>query len=259
MFESSLISLDPKKPSRRRLLSLPIAVGLHLAALATFTFASYWHVEGVPEPPSNDIYIIQAKLPELPAARIKKGGGAPPAPEKKAQAETPKSTEPVQPKDTLEILPVKPAASSTGIPVVDLPPGPGDRRSSDTGDPNGKVDGVSFNGKGPDTGLHEETVPPSNEPIYVTGAVTRPVFLGGSQPRYTEVARHAGIQGTVVMDAVIDEHGRVQNVQVVKALSMGLNQAAVDAVRTWTFKSSTLANRPVSVFYTLTVNFTLQR
>jgi protein TonB len=261
MFESSLIALDQKKPSRRRLLSLPIAVGLHLVALATFTFAGYWHVERVPEPPSNDTYIIQAKLPELPAARIKRGSPAPTAPEK-AQAVAPKSTEPVQPKDTPETLPVKPTAPSSGITLVDVLPTLGDPRGSDIGDPNGKVDGVDgvpFNGKGPDNGLREGIEPASNDPIRVTGAVTRPVFLGGSQPRYTEVARRAGVQGTVVVDAVIDEHGRVQNVQVLKALPMGLDQAAVDAVRTWTFKPATLANRPVKVFYTLTVNFTLQR
>ena len=91
------------------------------------------------------------------------------------------------------------------------------------------------------------------------GAVTRPVILDAPQPRYTEIARRAGVQGTVIVEAVINEQGRVTDVQVLKTLPMGLDQAAVDAVRSWRFKPATLAGKAVKVFYTLTVNFTLQR
>jgi protein TonB len=39
---------------------------------------------------------------------------------------------------------------------------------------------------------------------------------------------------------------------------MGLDQAAVEAVRTWRFRPATLNGRPVDVYYNLTVNFRLQ-
>jgi TonB family protein len=40
---------------------------------------------------------------------------------------------------------------------------------------------------------------------------------------------------------------------------MGLDQSAMDAVKTWRFKPATLHGQPVKVYFNLTVNFTLQR
>ena len=48
------------------------------------------------------------------------------------------------------------------------------------------------------------------------------------------------------------------DVRVLKSLPMGLTEAAIDAVKQWRFKPATLDNRPVSVYFTLTVNFQLQ-
>jgi protein TonB len=45
---------------------------------------------------------------------------------------------------------------------------------------------------------------------------------------------------------------------VLKTMPMGLDQAAVNAVKTWKFKPATLNGRPVAVYYNLTVNFRLQ-
>ena len=49
------------------------------------------------------------------------------------------------------------------------------------------------------------------------------------------------------------------NLEVLRTLPMGLEQAAVDAVRTWRFKPATLHGRPVKVYFNLTVNFQIQR
>lgn len=259
MFESSLISLDKKKPARRRWLSLPIAVALHLVALATFTFAGYWHVEKLAEPPSNDSFIIEAALPELPVARINKGTPAPQPPPDKPP-ETPRNDAPVQPKDTPETPPTPQSAPSSGITLVDAPDAPGDPRGVEHGDPHGDVKGVVgvpfSGGDTPGAGVRQ---PDNDAPIPVGGAVLRPVFLSGPQPRYTELARKAGIQGSVIVRAVIDEKGLVTDVTVLKALTMGLDEAAVTAVGSWRFKPATLQGRAMKVYYTLTVNFTLQR
>jgi periplasmic protein TonB len=258
MFESSLISLDrKKKPARRRWLSLPIAVALHLVALATFTLAGTWHVDRVPEPPSHDVYMIEASLPELPVARIKKGSDTPPPTTQKAP-EPPRNDQAVQPKDTPETLPPPAPKAVTGIVPVDLPPGPGDPRGVDDGDPHGDVKGV-IGAPWSASGTKEAAAPVNEAPIYLTAAMTRPVFLDGPQPRYTEMARKAGTQGAVIVEAIVDEQGRVTNVKLVKPLPLGLAEAAMDAVRSWHFKPATLGGRAVKVYYTLTVNFTLQR
>ena len=86
-----------------------------------------------------------------------------------------------------------------------------------------------------------------------------PVKINAPQPQYTEIARKARIQGVVIVQAIIDKEGNVTSVKLLKGLPMGLDTAALDAIKRWKFKPATLADgRPVAVYYTLTVNFQLQ-
>jgi len=259
MFEHSLISLDPKKSIRRRWLSLPIAIGLHAAALATFTFASYWHVERVAEPMVSEAFIT-VSLPALPQAKIKQGGGPPPQTPKTA-APAPARTEVIQPQPVIDKLPTLDPPSST-ITLADVPLGVGDPQGDPNGDPRGSkegIPGVPFDPNGSGSGGGDKKAIPADEPIRVTGAVTRPVLIDSPQPRYTEMARRAGVQGTVIVEAIIDETGHVTDVRILKPLPMGLDRAAVEAVQSWRFRPATLNGRAVKVYYTLTANFTLQR
>ena len=103
--------------------------------------------------------------------------------------------------------------------------------------------------------------PPPSEPegpIHVGGDVKAPNKLSAPQPQYTEIARKARIQGVVIVQAIINKQGEVTDVKVLKGLPMGLDQAAVEAIRKWKFEPATLNGKPVDVYYNLTVNFTLQ-
>lgn len=95
-------------------------------------------------------------------------------------------------------------------------------------------------------------------PIRVGGDVAPPKKLFSPQPQYTEIARKARITGVVIVEAIIDKSGSVTNVKVLKGLPMGLDQAAVDAIKKWKFEPATLNGKPVAVIYNLTVNFQLQ-
>ncbi len=95
-------------------------------------------------------------------------------------------------------------------------------------------------------------------PIAVGGDVQAPERVHAPQPQYTEIARKARIQGVVIVQAIIDKEGNVTNVKVLKGLPMGLEESAVDAIKTWRFKPATLNGKPVMVYYNLTVNFKLQ-
>jgi TonB family protein len=66
------------------------------------------------------------------------------------------------------------------------------------------------------------------------------------------------VQGVVIVEAVINKAGNVESVRVLKGLPMGLDTAAVETVKKWKFKPATLNGKPVTVYYTLTVNFQLQ-
>jgi periplasmic protein TonB len=78
------------------------------------------------------------------------------------------------------------------------------------------------------------------------------------RPVYPEIARAAHVEGTVVLEAVLDTTGRVTQLKVIKSVSL-LDQAALDAVRLWRYTPSLYGGRPVSVLMTVTVRFTLQQ
>ena len=107
--------------------------------------------------------------------------------------------------------------------------------------------------------LPEAPPPPEpKEPIQVTEDVTHPEKISAPQPQYTEIARKARIQGSVILQTTIDKNGDITDVKVLKGLHMGLSEAAVASVRQWKFKPATLNGKPVAVYYNLTVTFTLQ-
>lgn len=264
MFEHSLIDLETKQqPRRRRWISLPIAVALHVVGLSAFAFASYWSVGSVPEPSTNVVFFQLAPMPELPAGG---GGGGRPQPVTKPerpQTEPVKPSQPVQPTDETVPENVPTPTANTDVvedlgPATDsdtpgggipgLPPGPGVGPG-----PGGP--GVGPGGPGDGPGI----VVADDQPIRFTVGMTRPEPVHQVQPRYTELARRAGVQGTVIVEAIIDEQGNVDNVRVLRGLPMGLDREAVTAVQQWKFRPALLGSKPVKIYFTLTVNFTIQR
>jgi len=98
----------------------------------------------------------------------------------------------------------------------------------------------------------------ATEPLTVEGDVQRPEALHTTPPVYPEEARKDRIEGKVVVKTVIDLQGNVQNPTVeTSSGSASLDQAAMDAVSTWTFKPATLHGKAVEVEYRLTLNFKL--
>jgi len=90
-------------------------------------------------------------------------------------------------------------------------------------------------------------------------AVSRPEILNRIQPQYTEEARKEGVQGAVILESILDEEGCVTNVKLLKSLDPGLDKAAVEAVQHWTFKPAMQHGKPVKVYYSLTINFQVDK
>jgi protein TonB len=266
MFETSLIDLAPKKKSRRALI-LPVALTIHALALGSVTFASYWNVAEIAEPEANLVFVSLTPPPPPPPIS-KRGTNVPQEKTKTAvepKAEIKPST-PVQPDLEKISDKVEEKTSSASDVTSDLGPGDPD------GDPDGDEKGVSWgikDGVGPIDGVKDGTgdapygdgvvEAENDQPVRFTVGMTRPALVYQVQPRYTEAARRAGVQGAVTVDAVIDEQGRVTEVKILRSLPMGLDQEAMSAVRQWRFTPATLAGKPVKVYFSLTVNFRIQR
>jgi protein TonB len=97
-----------------------------------------------------------------------------------------------------------------------------------------------------------------DRPVRVGGDVKPPVSITRVEPQYTEIARKARVEGIVIIEAIIDRNGNVTDARVLKPLPMGLDLAALTAVKQWKFRPGTLNGQPVPVIYNLTVTFRLQ-
>jgi protein TonB len=91
----------------------------------------------------------------------------------------------------------------------------------------------------------------------VGGGVSSPVAIYKVEPEYSEEARKAKFQGTVVLSIIIDEKGTPTNFKVVRPLGLGLDEKAIEAVQKWRFRPGMKEGRPVAVIATVEVNFRL--
>lgn len=91
----------------------------------------------------------------------------------------------------------------------------------------------------------------------VGGGVSQPVPIFKVEPEYSEEARKAKFQGTVVLQIVVDERGLPTNFKVIRPLGLGLDEKACEAVQKWKFKPALKDGRPVAVLATVEVNFRL--
>ncbi len=91
----------------------------------------------------------------------------------------------------------------------------------------------------------------------IGGGVSAPVPIMKVEPEYSEEARKAKYQGTVLLAIVVDEDGRTRNIRVVRSLGMGLDEKAIEAVSKWRFRPGYKDGKPVPVQANVEVNFRL--
>ncbi|PWT97174.1 MAG: energy transducer TonB [Terriglobia bacterium] len=91
----------------------------------------------------------------------------------------------------------------------------------------------------------------------VGGGVTAPALLYKVEPEYSEEARKAKYQGTVVMYVEVDPTGKAVNARILRSLGLGLDEKAIEAVKKWKFKPGYKDGKAVTVAATIEVNFRL--
>lgn len=91
----------------------------------------------------------------------------------------------------------------------------------------------------------------------IGGGVTPPQLIYKVEPEYSDEARKAKYQGTVVLYIVVDEKGIPRDIKVIRPLGLGLDEKAIEAVRQWRFRPGYLNGKPVAVAATVEINFRL--
>jgi TonB family protein len=91
----------------------------------------------------------------------------------------------------------------------------------------------------------------------IGGGVSPPSVILKVEPEYSEEARKAKFQGTVILFVVVDEKGNPRELKVIRPLGLGLDQKAIEAVEKWKFRPGMKDGKPVAVQATIEVNFRL--
>ena len=112
--------------------------------------------------------------------------------------------------------------------------------------------GIGGSGSGPAVSVAPARAPVT--PLPVSTGVLQGMLIAPIRPVYPVIAKAAGVQGTVVVEAVISRTGTIESLRVVSGPQM-LQNAALDAIREARYRPFRLNGEPTEVQTTITVNF----
>lgn len=250
MFESTL-SAQGLSASNRRLGPLSVAILAHVAIVAVIVGIASLIIPPVESLKLPPIGCVFPRPPELnidtrpPAApRPRQGTDA----AKPSRSVTPQAPieERVQPHETPETLPTPSEAPPTEGSEL-----PGD---GGTGSPGGTGLGVG-DGPGGGEGGRDDG---GSGPAVITGDMVKPQLLVKVEPAYPNVARIARLGGRVTVKAVIGLDGSVESAEISSSSSPLFNDAARDAVLKWRYRPALMNGKPVRVYFTVAVEFSVR-
>jgi protein TonB len=226
---------------RRRGLAGPLSIALHAAALAAIVAGSAWRLTDPGEPTVALLFRASPAVPPGPAAPAAAHPGSPRPGSGRPDALAPRFLAP-------SVIPVRIDLAPAAAPLDAVPEPEGTGPGAVPGE---GVDGGT--GDGPARGVGGDSPIPATAPD-----VAPPRLLFQAQPEFPEAARRARLQGAVLLQAVIGTAGDVEDVRVVSSSSPLFEEAAIRAVREWRYTPATLARRPVRVYLTVTIRFSLR-
>jgi len=99
-----------------------------------------------------------------------------------------------------------------------------------------------------------------DQPVYaIGGAVIAPEPIYQPDPEFSEEARKKKVSGTVILRFVVTSKGEVTDIRVTNSVGSGLDEKAMEAVRSWKFRPATKDGQPVSARIAVEVDFKLLR
>jgi protein TonB len=235
-----LIESESRGISGRSVMTKLLSAGIEVGVIALLIVIPLLATDGMPEPP-DVMMTFMAPPPPPPPPPTPPPASRAPQPVEAAKAAIPK------------ILPasdfVAPVEMPTEIPVEEF----GIDAALLAGAVESGVPGSAFGGV--DGGMPGA---PVAEPIRIGGEIQPPRKVADVRPDYPITARNARVEGTVILEAVIDARGIVADVRVLKSIPL-LDEAAIEAVKKWRYQATLLNGEAVPVVMTVTVNFGLDK
>ncbi|MGA9497166.1 MAG: energy transducer TonB, partial [Terriglobales bacterium] len=242
------------------------STALHVLAVAAIILATYLgkKIVDVAKPKQTVLLIAPDDLPVLPVSKSVSGGGGGGGDRDKLQASPGRLPQ----QSRQQIVP--PAAVIRNqdpklpeVPTIVAPDLHLTSAAPDLGDPLSHLPSVASNGTGSGSGIGSGNgggVGSGEGPGFgpghgggtgggayrVGGGVSGPRLTYSPDPEYSEEARKAKFQGTCVLWVVVGADGRPRDIKVARTLGLGLDEKAIEAVKTWRFEPGKKDDKPVA-------------
>jgi len=234
---ASLIDSGPVVRGRNGI-SLPVSIALHTAGAVALIVIPVLMADANPEVSTGVKAFLVEPLSVTP----------PPPPPAAHPTVAPRVVPKPQPQQQAFVAPIEVPTEITPEQSLDLGAENGAAGGVEGGVPGGVVGGI--------VGGLPEAPPPAAAPVRVGGSVREPKRLSAAPPVYPELAQLARLQGTVIIEATINERGRVVNATLLSGMPM-LNEAALEAVKKWVYTPTLVNGVPTPIIMTVTVRFRL--
>jgi protein TonB len=249
LFEDSLLDVSPTQ-RKKRTWSTILSFALQFSLIGLLILLPLWFTDVLPKP--QLVSFLEAPPPPPPPppaastpprARVVKLTSNVVNGQLRTPSRVPAKVQMIKEDDT------PPPVLATGGVVGGVPGGiPG-------GQLNGVIGGIVSSGLPPAPPLPKPT--PTVQRVRVSPGVITGLLIHRVEPTYPSVAQQAHIQGSVVLTAIIDKNGNVQQLRLVSGQPL-LVTAAIEAVKQWHYKPFLLNGEPLEVETTVTVNFHLR-
>ena len=221
-----------------------VSIAVHATLVGTVLVGTLVFVAApVPAPPMVMAFVAPPPPPPPPPAPPER------APEKR---ETPKRAT-----TSGDVAPIAPPTEIEAEPAIEDEEELG---GADGGVPGGITGGVMG-------GVIAEIPPPPppppppeppRGPVRVGGQIKEPTLIHRVDPEYPMLAQVSQIEGVVILEAIVDQEGRIESLKVLRSAPV-FDRAALAAVRQWRYSPVILNGRPERVILTVVVSFTLEK
>jgi TonB family protein len=79
------------------------------------------------------------------------------------------------------------------------------------------------------------------------------------EPQFTDAARNVSLQGSALFSIIVDKSGSVSSVKILCPLGLGLDENAVETIKTWKFQPAKKNGEPLAAMMAVEVSFALQK